>query len=143
MKNLLRIAVFLTMFLMLSITLTACIQKEPIVLEVDDTYIVIKVSSEQMEITSGMTLLEYMQELKEDGKLGFDVDNGMLSAINGIKNPSDWSSCWMLYTSDVDNANASWGEVEYKSNIYGSAIFGAEQLKIKDGCLYIWVYQSF
>jgi hypothetical protein len=49
----------------------------------------------------------------------------------------------MLYTSDSDNSNVAWGEIEYDSNVYGSAILGAEMLTVKDGCLYIWVYQSF
>jgi hypothetical protein len=49
----------------------------------------------------------------------------------------------MLYTSDTDNANTAWGEVEYKGEVYGSAILGAEALTIKEGCLYIWIFQAF
>jgi hypothetical protein len=49
----------------------------------------------------------------------------------------------MLYTSDAENANASWGTVEYESKQYGSAVSGAETLKIKADQLYIWVYKSF
>jgi hypothetical protein len=67
----------------------------------------------------------------------------MITSINGIENPADYSSCWMLYTSDEDNANAAWGTVEYEGKEYGSAISGAETLKIKADKLYIWVYKSF
>ena len=84
-----------------------------------------------------------MNYLKDDGKLSFELDNGMVSSVNGIDNPADWSSCWMLYTSDVDNANSGWGTIDYNGKVYGSAILGAELLTVKDGCLYIWVFQSF
>ena len=67
----------------------------------------------------------------------------MIKSINGIENPADYSSCWMLYTSDAENANASWGTVEYEGAEYGSAISGAEVLKIKPDQLYIWVFKSF
>jgi len=107
-----------------------------------DTYIIITVSNEQMELNSNTTLVDYMNSLKDDGKLDFEMDNGMVSSVNGIENPSDWSSCWMLYTSDADNANSAWGTVEYKGKIYGSAMFGAESLKVKDGCIYIWIFKS-
>ena len=118
-------------------------EKEPLVIKESDTYIVITVSSEQMEISSDTTLIDYMQTLKADGQLDFEITNGMITSINGIENPADWSSCWMLYTSDADLANSAWGTVEYNGVVYGSAILGAETLKIKDGCLYIWVFQSF
>jgi hypothetical protein len=49
----------------------------------------------------------------------------------------------MLYTSDADNANSAWGIVEYEGTEYGSAISGAETLKLKPDQLYIWVFQSF
>ena len=65
----------------------------------------------------------------------------MVVSVNGIANADP--SYWMLYTSDADNANAAWGTAEYKGEKYGSAMFGAEKLKIKNGEIYIWVYQSF
>ena len=121
----------------------ACEPKEPLVIKESDTYIVISVSNEQMEITSDTTLVEYMNLLKEDGQISFEINDGMITSVNGIDNPADWSSCWMLYTSDTDNANSMWGKIEYNGKVYGSAVLGAESLKIKDGCLYIWVFQSF
>ena len=126
------------------LALAGCFAKKtPMVIKESDTYIVITVSSEQMELTDTTTLVEYMNALKEDGELDFEMANGMVSSVNGIENPADWSSCWMLYTSDTDNANTAWGEVEYKGEVYGSAILGAESLTVKEGCLYIWIFQSF
>ena len=120
-----------------------CSPKEPLVIKESDTYIVINVTKEQMDITDTTTLVDYMNSLKNDGQLTFEINNGMVSSVNGIDNPSDWSSCWMLYTSDAVNANSSWGTIEYNGNVYGSAVLGAESLIIKDGCMYIWVFQSF
>ncbi len=120
-----------------------CSPKEPLVIKESDTYIVINASNEQMTISDNTTLLDYMKSLKDDGQLTFEISNGMVSSVNGIENPSDWSSCWMLYTSDTDNANLAWGTIEYNGKVYGSAILGAESLTIKDGCIYIWVFQSF
>lgn len=121
----------------------ACSPKEPLVIKESDTYIVINVSNEQMTITDNTTLVDYMTSLKDDGELIFEINNGMITSINGIANPVDWSSCWMLYTSDSDSSNTAWGTIEYNGNVYGSAILGAESLTIKDGCIYIWVFQSF
>lgn len=120
-----------------------CSPKEPLVIKESDTYIVITVSNEQMDIKKNTTLVDYMNSLKNDGKLDFEIENGMVTSVNGIENPADWSSCWMIYTSDTDNANLAWGTIEYDGKVYGSAIVGAESLIIKDGCIYIWVFQSF
>lgn len=139
---------FLVTFLVLAISIlclfaVACKEKEPLVIKESDTYIVIKVSSEQKEITNNLTLLEYMQSLKADGQLEFVVSGGMITSINNIENPSDWSKCWMLYTSDTENSNNAWGEIDYNGNIYGSANFGAERLIVKENALYIWVFKAF
>ena len=120
-----------------------CSPKEPLVIKESDTYIVITVSNEQMDIKKNTTLVDYMNSLKNDGKLDFEIENGMVTSVNGIENPADWSSCWMLYTSDSDSSNTAWGTIEYDGKVYGSAIVGAESLIIKDGCIYIWVFQSF
>ena len=120
-----------------------CSPKDPLVIKESDTYIVITVSNEQMDIKKNTTLVDYMNSLKNDGKLDFEIENGMVTSVNGIENPADWSSCWMLYTSDSDSSNTAWGTIEYDGKVYGSAIVGAESLIIKDGCIYIWVFQSF
>ena len=126
----------------LMMLMTAC-KAEPLVIKDSDTYIVIKTTEEAMDGKTDLLLIDYMEMLKDKGELEFEVANGMITAINGIENPADYSSCWMLYTSDEENANTAWGTVEYKDKEYGSAISGAEALKVKAGQLYIWVYKSF
>ena len=144
MKRTRKILSFLLAMVILAGTmlLTAC-QSEPLVIKDSDTCIVIKTTQEAMGDKTEMLLIEYMQMLKEKGNLEFKVENGMITSINGIDNPADFSSCWMLYTSDETNANAAWGTVEYDGKQYGSAVSGAETLKIKPDQLYIWVFQSF
>lgn len=128
--------------------LTGCqgaplVSNEPLVIKDSDTYIVIKTTQEAMGDKTEMLLIEYMEILKEKGELEFKVANGMITSINGIDNPADYSSCWMLYTSDETLSNVSWGTVEYEGKQYGSAVSGAETLKIKPNQLYIWVFKSF
>ena len=118
-------------------------QSEPLVVKESDECIVIKTTDDSLEGDSEMLLITYMEKLKEEGELDFSVENGMVVAINGIENPADFSHCWMLYTSDAENANDAWGTVEYDSKTYGSAVTGAESLKIKPDQLYIWVYKAF
>ena len=118
--------------------LSAC-RAEPLVIKDSDTYIVIKTTGEKDDLY----LIDYMEKLKEKGQLEFTVSDGMITSINGIDNPADFSSCWMLYTSDEECANAAWGTVDYEGKLYGSAISGAEALKIKPDQLYIWVFKSF
>lgn len=125
-----------------TVSLLGCGENNLVIKETD-TYIVITASNEQMQINSDTTLVDYMTSLKEDGELSFEIKNGMVNSVNGIENPLDYSSCWMLYTSDTENSNSVWGTIEYKGNTYGSAVLGAESLIIKDGYLYIWVYQTF
>lgn len=120
------------------LTLTAC-GNEPLVIKDSDTCIVIRVPENAEE----MLLIDYMETLREQDELTFTVQNGMISSINGIDNPADFSSCWMLYTSDAELSNAAWGTVEYDGVEYGSAVVGAEALPVKPGELYIWVFKSF
>ena len=122
--------------------LTGC-RSEPLVIKDSDTYIVVKTTQEALDGETDMLLIEYMEQLKEKGELEFDISDGMIVSINGIENPADYSSCWMLYTSDEELSNAAWGTVEYEGKLYGSAVSGAETLKIKPDQLYIWVFKSF
>lgn len=112
-------------------------------LVITDDHVIIKITQEALNGETDMTLMDYMEELKNKDELEFAVSDGMITSINGIDNPADYSSCWMLYTSDEENANKAWGTVEYDGNEYGSAISGAETLKIKADQLYIWVFKSF
>ena len=126
-----------------ALTMTGCKTSEPLVIKDSDTYIVIKTTAEVIGDQEEMKLIEYMEYLKEKGELDCTIQNGMITSINGIDNPADFSSCWMLYTSDEENANTAWGQIEYEGKQYGSAISGAETLIIKPDQLYIWVFQSF
>ena len=112
-------------------------------LVITDDHVIIKITQEALDGATDMTLMTYMETLKDNGELEFAVSDGMITSINGIENPADYSSCWMLYTSDEDNANKAWGIVEYEGKEYGSAISGAETLVIKADQLYIWGYKSF
>ena len=84
-----------------------------------------------------------MEMLREDGKIEFAISGGMVTEINGKANTADFSSCWMLYTSDAELSNTEWGTVSYEENSYGSAIVGAEALPVVNGEIYVWAYQSF
>jgi hypothetical protein len=143
MKNKKILACLLAALLLMNILLLAGCQSEPLVIKESDTCIVLKVTEEAIGGNTDMVLIDYMDTLVKEGKLTCTIENGMVTSINGIDNPADFSSCWMLYTSDADNSNAAWGTVEFEGKQYGSAISGAETLKVKPGQLYIWVYKSF
>ena len=132
----------LVLVLAIPMLLSGC-KSEPLVIKDSDTYIVIKTTEESLNGRTDMRLIDYMNELAQKGELTCTIRDGMITSINGIENPADYSSCWMLYTSDADNANTGWGTVEYEGVEYGSAISGAEVLTIKPDQLYIWVYKSF
>ena len=145
--------VLVMMVISCTLLLSAC-QQDKLVIETPETepetnlvitedLVIIKTTQEMMGGATEMTLMDYMSKLKDKGELEFVIRDGMITSINGVENPADYSSCWMLYTSDADNANVAWGTVEYEGKEYGSAISGAETLKIKADQLYIWVYKSF
>lgn len=87
------------------------------------------------------TLIDFMNHLQDNGKLTFEVSEGMVTMVNGKYQTAN--SYWMLYTSDADNSNEAWGTFEHEDKIYGSAMFGVEELPIKEGCVYVLAYQSF
>ena len=130
----------LTLMVALTCTLISACKKEPLVVKESDTYVVINVEN----ATENQTLAGYMLSLTEYQDM-FVIENGMVTSINGIQNAADWSACWMLYTDDYseDCSNAAWGTVVYDGKTYNSAALGAESLIVKNGCSYIWIYQSF
>ena len=133
-------SLLLTLLVILTaVFFTAC-KKEPLVIKESDTYVVIKVDTDKTDLT----LANYMANLKEYNDM-FVIENGMVTSINGIKNASDFSSCWMLYTDDYreEFSNSLWGTIKYKEKTYNSAALGAESLVVKNGCTYIWIYQTF
>lgn len=137
------LSVLLAVMLLVGMMLLSGCRSEPLVIKDSDTYIVIKTTQEAIGEEKDMLLIDYMAKLKEKGELEFEIANGMITSINGIENPADYSSCWMLYTSDEELSNSAWGIVEYEGKEYGSAISGAETLPIKADRLYIWVFKSF
>ncbi len=102
-----------------------------------DVDVVIRATAEQ----DGMTLLAVMEELQTAGELSFTVSDGMIVELNGTKQTA--SSYWMLYTSDEESANEQWRTFEYEGEVLGSATLGAGELTVKEGCLYIWAFESF
>ncbi len=99
--------------------------------------VVIEASAED----DGKTLLAVMEGLQEAGELTFTISDGMVTSINGTSQTT--SSYWMLYTSDAENANEQWGTFEYEGETLGSAIYGAGELTVKEGCIYLWAFESF
>lgn len=115
------------------LALAGC-HKSPVTADVD---VVIRATAEQ----DGMTLLAVMEELQAAGELSFTVSDGMIVELNGTKQtPSNY---WILYTSDKENANEQWGTFEYEGEVLGSAVSGAGELIVKEGCLYIWAFENF
>ena len=135
LKKLLSLALLLCL---LSTLFVGCLGKtEPVVIKDSDTFIVITADKD------APSLLEYMNSLKDKGELDFTIENGMLTSVNGIANPADFSSCWMVYTSYADYASEMFGTVEYGGKVYGSAVVGSETLPVKAGEIYIWFFASF
>ncbi len=135
-RKIISIFTFICTLLLSACCLVAC-KKEAV--KLDGDYVVITATKD----ADGKTLLAFMEELKADGELSFEMGNGMVTSLNNIANKADYSACWMLYTSDSENANEAWGIVEYEEKQYGSATLGAERLTVKEGEIYIWWYQSF
>ena len=95
------------------------------------------------KVEGNVYLFAVMKDAKEKEFLDFECNAGMLTHLNGVENAPDWSSSWMLYTTDEEMGNETWGVYEYEGEIFKSAILGMEQLPVAEGESYIWVYQSF
>lgn len=134
---------FLTLFASLLTLLACCLvsacgDKEPI--RADENTVIITASDSSFDF-DGKMLKDFMDYLQDNEKFTYSIDNGMVTAINGKSNTS--KSYWMLYTSDTENANQAWGAFEHEGTVYGSAVLGAEALPLKEGCIYVWAYQTF
>ena len=106
---------------------------------VTDNLIVVKVEKTVEE----ETLADALAFLQETGKLTYKIENGMLSSLNGKANAADFSSCWMVYSSDKELTDTSWGTVAYKDMTLGSTIVGVEELPLTDGEYYVFSYDTF
>ena len=104
-----------------------------------DTMVAIRVWKTEGE----ETLMTVMEALQEKGQMSFTVQAGMITSVNGKANPADFSSCWMLYTSDEEMSNAAWGEIDYNGGKLASSMLGADMLPVAEGEIYVWYYQSF
>lgn len=102
--------------------------------------VVIKIAN-SYEIGEDGVLMDYMEHLKDSGKLEFEVKDGMIISLNGKKNTLN--SYWMIYTDDDNYSNESWGTYEYKGSVLGSATQGVTTLPISKDATYILVYQTF
>ena len=107
----------------------------------EDDIVIIHANNEFMEITYTTTLVDYMNALSDAGELTFNISDGMITSINGKE--ASMNSYWMLYTDDVENGDESWGTYTYNEKVYLSAKLGAGSLIVKDGCTYVWAYQTF
>ncbi len=135
MKKLISLLCTLALFVC-ALSLVGC--KENTVV-IDGDYVAITVDAQNVE--EGATLREYMDYLQSRDELTYEIKDGMLISINGKKGNSN--TYWMLYTSDSTHANDEWGTCIFQEKTYGSATLGANELPVKDGCLYIWYLQSF
>ena len=102
----------------------------------DDTITVTSVAKRTM-------LTDVMEKAKEKGDFTYEMSGGMITSINGVANPADWSKCWMLYTSDAEMSNTAWGTITWNGETLGSAVVGADALDVIAGATYVWSYQSF
>ena len=111
----------------------------------DDEVKPVAIDLTNVAVAEGTTLLDVMEDLKEEGTLTFEVANGMIASINGKANSATYNPCWMLYTSDDDPAvsNSAWGTYEYEGKTLASAALGADSLPVKSGEIYVWVYVTF
>ncbi len=92
-------------------------------------------------VEEGGTLKDYMDYLKEECDFKYEIKNGMVTSIDGLK--ARGTKYWMLYTNDMENANEAWGTYDYEGEICYSATVGAEDLVVKDGFIYVWLLQAY
>ena len=102
--------------------------------------VVITVDATKMEIED-KTLKDYMDYLVSEGEMTYEISNGMITEVNGVKNGTN--QYWMIYTNDFEYSNTAWGTYEKDGATYSSATLGIEELPIKDGAIYILTYQTF
>ena len=148
MKRKMSIVVALCLSFMFALCLFACGKtgggmgkiENCLLVENGETRVVISVG----DIGGNATLLdcmEHLSKLYED--FTFTMKSGMVTSINGVENTEDFSSCWMVYTSDAEMANAAWGTIDYNGATLGSAVVGADALTVITGEIYVWEYVGF
>ncbi len=68
--------------------------------------------------------------------------NGKAEAVFESTANSSKGASWMLYTSDMENAY-DMTTITIDGVVCGQSSVGASSLKVKKGCLYVWVYESY
>lgn len=110
-----------------------------VVVETTETLVVICVN----ETDENATLFDVMEDLQKESELQFELTGTMLKSLNGTENAADFSSCWMLYTSDTEMGNDEWGTYDYGKVACMSAVLGGDALIVSAGEYYVWVYTTF
>lgn len=93
-----------------------------------------------VELDRSASLMQVMRKLELDKKIDFEEKDGMVTRIGDKANLAN--SYWMLYTSDDEMSNTTWGTYTYNGEILGSAAVGANHLTAVKGERYIWVYET-
>ena len=133
---------FLTLLCCMAISLFAlisCNQEKPV------EPVCIRVEN---AVAENVTLLDYMNDLREAGELEFESVTGlygeMIKSINGTANGVGDNPCWMLYTSDATEGVSDLSySYEYEGQTLGSAWLGVSAMPVKQGHIYVWVYTAF
>ncbi len=110
-----------------------------------------EVSSEDLvvftapEVSADMSVKDYFDGLVEEGLLTYTISGGMVTSINGVSNPADYSYCWMFYSdlTELDGViygNAEWGAYEYGGKTLASCAYGIEEMPVVEGYTYAAVY---
>lgn len=131
------ISIVAVMLLAACVLLCACAPKTKVLKE-NDEFIVITPSEEFI----GKTLKDCMDDLKKRGELDFTEQDStygaFINSVNGIENTFD--TYWMVYTDDAESSGGF--SVEHEGRVCYLASFGASELVISKGCIYIWVYEA-
>lgn len=105
------------------------------------------------ETDGNANAFDALKSLRNQDLLSFDYTTGSygayITSINGkaevvtesTANSSKGAS-WMLYTSDMDNAYDT-TTITVGETVCGQASLGASSLTVKEGALYVWVYESY
>ena len=98
-------------------------EEERIVISIDETH-------------GEVTLVQVLNNLQADGKITFEISNGMITSINGKQNRTESANSgysWMIYTSNTQLSYAEYGSKTYGDVVCYSAAFGADGLKVAQG----------
>lgn len=93
------------------------------------------------ELGESASLMQVMYTLQEEGKITFEVQDGMVTKIGDLAQATN--AYWMLYTSDEEMSNTEGGTYTYNGEVLGSSALGADNLTAVAGETYVWVYQTF